>query len=712
MISLSLRRFLLSILFLSVVCIEAPAMKDSLSVGNHRVRGKEIIVLNDTLRAARLVFERGGLTLPGGRNLSAEAIRARVSPTGEGDIIRFIQTLPGIATGVEGSSAIYVRGGNLGGNAVTLDGVRLYGCNHLFGFSSAYPMDIIDSSDFHLYGFSSDECNITDSHIRLITKSGDYHKKGFGGNVSNFMSGFHMSTPLIKDRLSLIAAFRVSPAQLGYGLVKNMIHGPLDSLQNLSLSAGDAFIKISGIVSDRDVLSVSFFGSMDQYAFSRDSFSAQDLEWNNMLVNASWSHNGDIWNRHLGLSYNSFSTSRCQHNHLGTTDNTLMLGNGIQEFQLLYDASTSWGRHLVARYGVQHIRSVFSPASTHVISGSTYKSLFIQQTAQDMIPVRRTCIHADLKYFIRDLFSITASGRLDAYTAVYSDIWKDNCAEFSSSLLFHPVSWFSAELAYDNICQFNHTLEGLPLGWSLDLIVPSSSIMRPERVKQYSFNTVFTFGGQYLSMGGYYKEMQSVVFFKSPTAVFSPGLVSWEKNVSIGSGSSRGLEILWEGKEGRFNHRIAYTLSKTDRTFPDINGGQPFPATFDRPHILNADCSCTLLEKEKWKLGFNSFATFQSGNMETISQGSVTAFTIDGKPVTIDVFLLTNNFRMPPYIRWDIGFLGEVHNNKSTHYFNLGVFNVLNRHNPVMITYDSSRRTWMQTSVLPIMPSLSYRVVF
>ena len=34
------------------------------------------------------------------------------SPTGDPDFVKFIQTLPGVATGSDGSSSYYVRGGN------------------------------------------------------------------------------------------------------------------------------------------------------------------------------------------------------------------------------------------------------------------------------------------------------------------------------------------------------------------------------------------------------------------------------------------------------------------------------------------------------------------------------------------------------------------------------------------------------------------------
>ena len=50
-----------------------------------------------------------------------------VSPTGEADFVKYLQTLPGVASGSDGSSSYYARGWNMGGNIQTLDGVTVYG---------------------------------------------------------------------------------------------------------------------------------------------------------------------------------------------------------------------------------------------------------------------------------------------------------------------------------------------------------------------------------------------------------------------------------------------------------------------------------------------------------------------------------------------------------------------------------------------------------
>ncbi|MDO4826575.1 MAG: hypothetical protein Q4B16_03340 [Bacteroidia bacterium] len=41
---------------------------------------------------------------------------------------------------------------------------------------------------------------------------------------------------------------------------------------------------------------------------------------------------------------------------------------------------------------------------------------------------------------------------------------------------------------------------------------------------------------------------------------------------------------------------------------------------------------------------------------------------------------------------------------------NLGVYNLTNRHNPFMLTYSPDTKEWKKVSLIPIMPSFSYRI--
>ena len=55
---------------------------------------------------------------------------------GEVDILKSAQLLPGIQSGGEGNSGLYVRGGGPDQNLILLDEAVVYNAAHLFGFFS------------------------------------------------------------------------------------------------------------------------------------------------------------------------------------------------------------------------------------------------------------------------------------------------------------------------------------------------------------------------------------------------------------------------------------------------------------------------------------------------------------------------------------------------------------------------------------------------
>ena len=152
----------------------------------------------DTLHAASISADKK-VVRTGERIVRPAEFLGITSAVGAGDVIKFIQTLPGISTGAECSSAIYVRGGNIGSNLITLDGVPVYGSSHLLGFTSAYSPDIVSETLFQVGGFTSEEGNLTASHISVTSKDGDFNKFSGKVSVSNFLQGGSISTPLIKD---------------------------------------------------------------------------------------------------------------------------------------------------------------------------------------------------------------------------------------------------------------------------------------------------------------------------------------------------------------------------------------------------------------------------------------------------------------------------------------------------------------------------------
>ena len=86
-------------------------------------------------------------------NLSIKTIKNIPALFGEVDVIKAIQLLPGVQSGTEGASGLYVRGGGPDQNLILLDGTPVYNASHLFGFFSVFNVDAINNVKLIKGGF-------------------------------------------------------------------------------------------------------------------------------------------------------------------------------------------------------------------------------------------------------------------------------------------------------------------------------------------------------------------------------------------------------------------------------------------------------------------------------------------------------------------------------------------------------------------------------
>ena len=82
-----------------------------------------------------------------------------------------------------------------------------------------------------------------------------------------------------------------------------------------------------------------------------------------------------------------------------------------------------------------------------------------------------------------------------------------------------------------------------------------------------------------------------------------------------------------------------------------------------------------------------------------------------GESYPLDFYDHPDNFRMPLYFRMDTGYQVRF-NGKYKSSLTLGAYNMLNRHNPSLLSYDSDSEKWFFVSFFPIMPNLKYQIDF
>ena len=667
---------------------------------------QELKPIRDTLPAAIKEDTRSRQRTLSERMMTAKDFSVFASPTGEGDFVKLVQTLPGVVSGSDGSSSYYVRGGNLGGNLQTLDGVPVYGSAHLVGLTTSYPADIVESAEFQVGGFTSEEGNLSASHIRLRSKDGAFDRLHAGAQVSNFLIGGSVSAPIIQDKLSLIASARVSPAQFEFKAISGLIDSPAMTIRDAKAAIYDLYAKLKYRTEGRGDLSLSVFHSMDSYDFQMQDQSHDKMSWTNLITILGYDA---AWKRstvHASASYNHYANGQGMIKTLGQTSNDLYVRSSIDEMTLQGLVVTPVGRASQFQYGLKARYARFNPGSARVLETTGVFPKTRSPLTDNISGQLITTLHGQWELGDATKHLLRLASRLNYNNG------GGFAPEFSALARVHVLPFLGLEATGDYLTQYYHTLEGVPLGWSLDMIVPSSATLKPERTQQLYGGLFIDAGKHHFSAGYYKKSMENLTWFSDASKLFDAGIAGWTENIDVGTGSSYGYEVMYEKTGQVFTGRLAYTWSKTDRLFPDLNKGEPFPAKYDRRHVFNGTVAVKVISGTRLDLSLGGLFTYQSGHWETVIAGYWEDDNFITGPVEQSFYTSLNNYEMPPYIRCDLSAEFVFKGGKRPQTLNLGCYNILNRHNPFALSYDTQTGQWQQVSLLPIMPSLKYSISF
>ena len=680
---------LLSLLF-SLVSLSLPA---------------QTVAWQDTLQAAVKTDTRRIELSLGHLRTGLEGIRGVVSPLGEGDPIRWAQGLPGVTTGADGTTAMYVRGGGSGNNLFSLDGVPVYGYSHILGLTTIVPTGVMGSAELGKGGFDGYESNFTAAHLRVVSKiPSEPRKLDFA--LNNFLASAGAEGPIGK-KLSYIVSARVSPLTWEYRAVRGMLPGLPGGLDRFRADVGDGYGKLRWEIGPANTLEASFLGSLDRYGFEMPDASQEEMGWNNLLGMLKWRREWAGTRMEVTASANRYGSSQQQDKDYRETTNHLSLKSSLSEYGLMAGFRHSLGnrKRIILGEGLNVRYAQFAPGQVK------------EDTRQVNTLLSSAWLQAE--YVIPDLLSLKAAFRGNNYrnfTMLSSLLpglahqWQEGMydnqvdPELSVSAKWNITPHLALEASYDRLMQYYHTLEGLPVGWSLDMIVPTGNVVLPESSRQVNVGLSGRSGSHTLSLGGYYKRMENLVYYKYSQALFSGALASWENDVELGNGRSYGLEALYEFISRDWYARVSYTLSKTTREdFPSFYDGRPFHARFDRRHVLNA--------MAQWR-GFSATVIMQSGHWENGEAETYQLPYLAESFWTADYYSGVNNYHMPTVFRLDLGYKFEFKTGRADHKVNLGVCNATNHFNPFMLYFDTATESWKEIALMPILPNFSWRIEF
>ncbi|MFM7815182.1 MAG: TonB-dependent receptor plug domain-containing protein, partial [Flavobacteriales bacterium] len=628
--------------------------------------------------------------------------------------------LPGVQKGSEGSSGFYVRGGGPDQNLIILDDATVYNANHLFGFFSIFNGDALKSVELTKGGFPARYGGRLSSVLEMRMRDGSKKEiKGEAG-IGLISSRLTLEGPIQKNKSSfLISARRTYIDALIYPFL------PADQKAGYFFYDGNA--KLNFILNTKNRLYVSAYSGKDKFYF-RPRYSNGDgengsFQWqnitstvrlNHIISDKAFSNTSFIFSRYkLGIGLETVGTEEPNY--------SLTYNSGIRDWSFKHDVDYFPNTRHHIRLGLMSTAHRFTP-SAFVVESSDALERVSQEEHYDGV---ESGLYAEDDWDLSETIRMNVGFRLSNFTVSKRTYFG---GEPRFSMRWKTASNQSIKASYAWMNQYMHLLSNTGVGLPTDLWVPATDRVKPQRSHQVALGYAIDLEDPTLTITveGYYKRMLNMIGYREGASFLNVGFdesgnISWQDNVTSGSGQSYGAEFLLQRKEGKMTGWIGYTLSWTTLTFPELNNGKTFFARYDRRH----DLSVVLMYEMSERFTISATWVYGTGQAITLPLATYAGIVHSPNPMNLDTFGYysvsdygeKNSFRMAPYHRLDIAarWTKPVFSGKAMRTFELGVYNAYNRKNPFFYNIDtrSDGTSYLaQVSLFPILPSVSWNVAF
>ncbi|MGV3657494.1 MAG: TonB-dependent receptor [Chitinophagaceae bacterium] len=658
-------------------------------------------------------------------NLSASQIKSVPALLGEVDVLKTIQLLPGVQNAGEGNAGFYVRGGGPDQNLIMLDDAVVYNTGHLFGFFSIFNADAIKNTSLIKGGMPAQYGGRLSSVLDIAMKDGNMKEFGAEGGIGLIASRLSLQGPLIKDKASFILSGRRTYVD---ALAKPFIKKTSD-FYGSGYYFYDLNAKVNYRFNEKNRLFLSGYFGRDVFDFNNKSRSFNaNIPWGNSTATLRWNHVfGPRLFANTTLLYNDykFKFGAAQENFEVALSSGIRDGSAKIDFdyypapqhKLKFGGITTYHKFTPNVFSGRQDSVEFNPPS----EGNKFaieNALYIQD---DWDVSEKLKLAAGLRWssftqlgpytrFERD----ADANKLDSTTyGSFDRVVQYNGLEPRLTLRYAINNSTSFKSSVSRNLQFIHLVSNAGSTLPTDLWVPSTFRVKPQISWQYAAGLFKNFSNNTYetSVELYYKKMQNQIEFKEG---YTPSFRDVEEEFTFGRGWSYGAEMFVNKVSGRFTGWIGYTLSWTWRQFDALNGGEKYPAKYDRRHDLSIVGTYEL--NPKWKLG--GVFVYGTGNATSLPERF---YLVEG--VLTQEYSGINQYRLPDYHRLDLSATytpipKKVRKVKSSWVF--GVYNTYSRMNPYFLYYDQSgspldgslKVEARQVSLFPILPSVTWNFKF
>lgn len=662
-------------------------------------------------------------------NLPIEKIQRVPSFLGEKDILKVVQLLPGVQSGNEGSTGFYVRGGGADQNLILLDGITVYNVSHLFGFFSLFPPEAVKSVELIKGGFPAQYGGRLSSVLDIKLKEGNQKTYGGSYSIGLLSSKVSLEGPLKKDKASFILTARRTYFD---ALLKPFTAGRANGGGYYFY---DGVAKMNYAINPKNRLFLSVYNGKDQfYSTVKDQYERSgksisnttktSFGWGNITGALRWNQ---ILSKKVHLNHAIhftqfryqllFEGAQATNEGTATTNQDFIYTYASAIKDLSFKSEGDWylSNQYRFKYGITYTRHAFSPSTSSAKRTDNNNANFSEQSGRKIRP-------ESLQFFAAA--DLTPWQHIHLNLGLHNSLYKVDNSVFTSlqprlSGLVRLSELSHFKLGYTKMLQPIHLLTNNGPGLPTDLWVPATQSVPPQKATQYSLGFVTNPAKDVeVSVETYYKKMKGIIEYIEG-ANFLNTTLDWEDKVEKGKGESYGAELFIQKKAGRLSGWTGYTLSWSNRTFLELNGGKTFFYKYDHRHDFKTVLIYTI--KSNIHLSFNF--VMNSGNRITLPNtfynGRPGAFPYSfpdflfnvNHPQLIYHSTWRNDQKMKTYHRADLSMDFLKTKKRGTRVWNISIYNLYARQNPYFYYYKQKRDGTMvltQVSIFPIIPSLSY----
>ncbi|RXP63323.1 TonB-dependent receptor [Lutibacter sp. HS1-25] len=538
------------------------------------------------------------------------------NPGGDRDVLKVIQSFPGVASNPGFRNDIIIRGGSPSENKFYLDGVEVPVINHFqTQGSTGGPVgiinaDLIRKADFYSSSFAANRGNALSSIIEFTQKEGNPDKLNLRATVGTSDAGVTIDGPIGK-KTTYIASARQSYLS---GLFK-LLKLPFLPTYN------DFQLNLKHQISDKDEISLIGLGAIDNFKLNEgvnDGVTDEDvLKKNLYILNVIPTQNQ--WNYTAGLSYKHYGEKAMQQvvvsrnewnndivkydGNTGDSDDLLLNYNSREiENKLRYENTSTLKKDYKINFGTGLEQVTYTNSTFQKLANSG--GVEIIDYASKLNLFKYSLFGQISKTYFNSKLSASFGVRFDGvdYGSKMSNLFNQFSPRLSLAYAFDQKWAVNASAGiYNQLPSYTvmgyRDVDGVLVNKQngLDYITANHLVTGLEFKPDLS--SKITVEGFYKGYSNYPFSVENQVSLANLGADF--GVIGNEEVTSSSQGRSYGFEVFLQKKSYSGLYGIlSYTFVKSE--FKDVNN-QYVPSSWDNRNLLTATGGKKF--NKNWELG-------------------------------------------------------------------------------------------------------------